>query len=440
MEAIATPSTRIDVYLSSSYRNRNDNNLCVTVPSNPPSSQPPVLQIGLPLRSPKQQVHIVGDKTDTSSPIDLLQNNCTGRSWRETNKTFSSAASSNPSCTTSDVLRLFDSLRLPVSEDIYASLIEECTLTADSARAAELHRHICRSGLRAPLPLVNRLLLMHASCGLLDTARQLFDRMTSKDFISWAVMIVGYANNARYDEAISLFAEMQYGYNMLEVPTWLIACVLEACICTMNMGLGKQVHGCLHKLGAANQDMFLTSCLINFYGKFKCIEGADFVFSQLPRHNTMTWTARIISSCREEHFRDVFCYFKEMGRTGIKKSTFTFSSILRACGRIQDDEQCGRQVHANAIKLGLDTGTFVQCGLVDMYGRSGLLRDAKLVFEMVDDKRDVALWNAMITGYRRNGFYIEAIKLLYQMKAAGIQPQESLVKELRIACGENTGE
>ncbi|XP_040989493.1 pentatricopeptide repeat-containing protein At1g31790 [Juglans microcarpa x Juglans regia] len=105
-----------------------------------------------------------------------------------------------------------------------------------------------------------------------------------------------------------------------------------------------------------------------------------------------------------------------------------------ACARIDDDGCSGRQVHANAIKIGLDTDTYVQCGLVDMYGRSGLLKDAKLVFEVIDDKGNVACWNAMVTACIRNGFYMEAIKLLYEMKAAGMQPQESIVNEVRMAC------
>jgi pentatricopeptide repeat protein len=340
-------------------------------------------------------------------------------------------------CTCSDVLRLMDGLKLPIPDDMYALLVQECTLTADSVRAMELHTRITRS-LKPPLPLLNRLLLMHLSCGLFDTARHLFDRMIRKDFLTWATMILAYAANADYYEAVNLFLNMQSQFTFLEFPTWLIVCVLQACLCTKNMGLGKQVHASLLKLGIAN-DLFLNSSLMEFYGKFDCLEGADFVFNQLPRHNTMTWTARIISSCREDHFHDVFTYFTEMGRAGIKKSTFTFSSVLRACGRIDDHGHCGRQVHANAIKLGLDADTYVQCSLIDMYGRSGLLPDAKLAFEMIDgNKRNTACWNAMVTSYMCNGFYVEAIKFLYQMKAAGVQPQESLLNQLRIACGANT--
>jgi pentatricopeptide repeat protein len=432
MEAMVVTPSSSSSYRNNTNRNRNSNSSLINHPS---ASNPPVLQIRFPLRSPEQHVHLINDKTESSKTTGLPQNDVIKSSRRRRRKNDKKSGCSSSS-TSSDVLRLMDGLGLRIPPDIYASLIRECTLAADSTRAAELHYHISRSGLRAPLSLLNRLLLMYVSCGLLDTARQLFDRMTlKKNFISWATMIVGYANDAHYDEAISLFVKMQDQFTMLEFPTWIIVCVLEACVCTRNMELGKQVHGCLHKLGVANHDLFLTSCLIEFYGKLKCREGADFVFNQLSIHNTMTWTARIISSCREEHFRDVFSYFKEMGMAGIKKSTFTFSSVLRACGRIQDDGNCGRQVHANAIKLGVDGDAFVQCGLVDMYGRSGLLRDAKLVFEMVDDKRNVACWNAMVVGYMRNGFNIEAIKFLYRMKAAGVLPPESLINDVRIACG-----
>ena len=40
---------------------------------------------------------------------------------------------------------------------------------------------------------------------------------------------------------------------------------------------------------------------------------------------------------------------------------------------------CGSQVHVDAIKLGLELDDFVQCGLIDMYGKCGIVDDAKSV-------------------------------------------------------------
>lgn len=344
-----------------------------------------------------------------------------------------------PNNSTSDVLRLMDSLCLPIPIDIYTSLLKECTETRDLARAIELHEHMVRRGIRFGLPLHNRLLLMYGSCGFMKSARQVFDKMPVKDSNSWAAMIAGYMDNGEYSEAVNLFVEMQkrhYGNkNMLLFPySWILVSILKACVHTLDFEMGRQIHGLLTKLGYGT-DLFISSSLINFYGKSGCLEGADFVFDQLSRRNTVVWTARIVNKCREERYDEVFNVYREMGREGVKRNSFTFSSVLKACGRIGDGGHCGGQVHANAIKYGLVSKSYVQCGLVDMYGKVGLIKNAKRVFEMNGEGRNSACWNAMLRGYIKHGYYVDAIKVLYEMKAADQQPQESLLNEVRSACG-----
>ncbi|KAL6985594.1 hypothetical protein U1Q18_018970 [Sarracenia purpurea var. burkii] len=356
-------------------------------------------------------------------------------------KNRKSTAAAATKATTSDILRLMDGLGLPIPVDIYTYLAKECTASRDPTGAIELHAHVNRSGLRPGLLFCNRILLMYVSCGLIDSARHLFDTMPVKDCNSWAAMIAGYIDVANHEEAINLFIEMRrrhqhnhHNANVLDSPdSWIIVSILKACVHTLDMGLGKQIHGWLSKINHP-QDLFLSSSLINLYGKFGCLEGVDFVFDHLPRRNTVVWTAKIVYNCREEHFDEALAVFKEMGREGVKKNGSTFSTVLRACGRIEDDGQCGRQVHASAIKLGLESNDFVHCGLVDMYAKCGLINNARMVFE-TRPQRTSACWNAMLMGYIQGGHGIEAIKILYAMKAAGLQPQESLLNEVRFTCG-----
>ncbi|XP_022756712.1 pentatricopeptide repeat-containing protein At1g31790-like [Durio zibethinus] len=344
--------------------------------------------------------------------------------------------STNPSTsshTTSDILRLMDSLSLPIPPDIYSSLIKECTITRHSRRALELHAHIKKSRIKLSLPLLNRLLLMHVSCGHLEIARQLFDQMFLRDFNSWAIMIVACLHAGDSEQAIAYFVLMEQRNLIFKFPAWIIVCLLKSCVLTNNMELGKQLHGQLLKLGFSN-DLSLSGSLINFYGNFSCLDDANYVFNQLSRRNTVTWTAKIVNSCREDQFSKVIDDFIEMGRQGIKKNSFTFSSVLKACAGMNDDGMSGRQVHANAIKLGLESDVFIQCGLINMYGKCRLVKDAEKAFEIVGDKRNIACWNAMLLGYVHNEFCIQAIKLLYRMKEAGIKVQESLINDVRIAC------
>lgn len=343
--------------------------------------------------------------------------------------------------TTSDVLRLMDALKLPVQIDIYTPLIKECTESADPLRAIELHEHIRRSGIRLSLPVVNRILLMLVAGCCLEHARKMFDEMPVRDFNSWAILIAGSVEIGEDDEAMSLFVKMlldkefeNAGADQMELSVpGTVMCVLRACVCTEDFEFGRQVHGWLWKMGFS-RNAGLSSFLISFYGKMKHYEGAQSVFEQVNCRDTAVWTSRIVNYCNNSEFENVVGVFKEMGREGVKKNEYTFSNVLKACRKMGAIEY-GRQVHANAVKSGLESDGFVQCALVDLYGKCGFLREAARAFGIGLKKRNNACYNAMFANYMQRGLCVEAIRTLYQMKMAGFEPRESMITEVEIACG-----
>ncbi|KAF3646776.1 hypothetical protein BC332_00956 [Capsicum chinense] len=384
------------------------------IPTHPISNTS--LQFQLPLHKPHYKIH---------QPIKPQPKKTTN--------------ASSPSCTISDVLRLMDSLGIDIPVDTYVSLFKECTEFRDPLKAVELYNHICKSDVVPTLPLLNRLLLMLVSCGCFEHARQLFDKMRMRNSKSWAAMIAGCVENGEYEGALRLFMEMQSEVGNLckcgdVIDDGILVCVLKACVELMNLELGKQIHGWLLRLGNC-ESLALSSFLIKFYGEFGYLESADNVFDHVPRCNTVVWTARIGNLCKEEEFEGVLRIFREMVREGVKKNSFTFSSVLKACGKLSDAGCCGRQVHASSVKVGLDTDGYVQCSLIDMYGKYGLLRDALRVFNAREDKSNIACWNAMLMGFIQHGCGVEAMKLLYEMKEAGLQPHESLINEVLLVCG-----
>ncbi|KAL8104189.1 pentatricopeptide repeat-containing protein At1g31790 [Apium graveolens] len=342
----------------------------------------------------------------------------------------------------SDVLRLMDTLSITIPTDIYISLLKECTHSKDIDQAILLHQHILNSGLSLGVSLRNRFLLLFGYCGFMTIARQLFDEMHNKDSNSWAAMIAGYMSSGEYPQVIHLFLGMQrfkYGdKNAVWFPySWILVSVIQACVETEDFELGRQIHGLLWKVDF-EKNLFVCSSLIDFYGRNGYFVGADHVFDQVPCDNTVVWTARLVNKCREGRFDEAVNVFREMVREGVKRNSFTYSSVLKACGRLGDRGQCGEQIHAHVIKFGVASRSYVQCGLVDMYSKVGLVKYAKRVFDMNQDRKNGACWNAMLRGYMKAGDYIEAIKLLYEMKAADQQPHESLLNELRSACGSSS--
>ncbi|KAF9606834.1 hypothetical protein IFM89_029291 [Coptis chinensis] len=98
-----------------------------------------------------------------------------------------------------------------------------------------------------------------------------------------------------------------------------------------------------------------------------------------------TWSRRHASSK---------CIFKQRGailkrylrfsnnwEEQVRRGKTTYIVKRYVCGRL-GDEPSGRQVHGNAIKIGVESDRFVECCLVDMYGKRGLVKDARKVFEM----------------------------------------------------------
>ncbi|XP_026444173.1 pentatricopeptide repeat-containing protein At1g31790-like [Papaver somniferum] len=371
-----------------------------------------------------------------------------------------SSSSSNNRVT--DVLRLMDSMHFPVPADMYASLLKECTDLKDIVGGAEVHAHMNnhttstyasqQHSLPPPPPrrllLATRLLLMYASCGHLDSARQVFDKMTTKDPMSWLIMIAAHVDHNSPEEALHLFTQMtmqqpRQRYQNLRLINMSIPSVLRACIHTEDFGLGKQVHGLVFKLGQT-EDLITCTSFIDLYAKFRRLDDSQRVFDQvLPRlRDTVTWTSLMVAYCKAGYFEVVIELFKKMSREGVKKNGFTISTVLCACGRFsrgaeknEDDRGlCGKQVHANAIKLGVvESHLYVQCSLVDMYGKCGLMKDSRMAFDWRECSSDVC-WSAMVNTYMQHGSYKEAIKLLYLMKNIGIEPPESILTSLRIAC------
>ncbi|KAL6009020.1 hypothetical protein ACLOJK_022247 [Asimina triloba] len=339
--------------------------------------------------------------------------------------------------TASDVLHLMDSLQLPVPDDVYDSLLKECTHKRDALQGARVHSHIRRSHSRSRLstPLANRLLLMYVACGQLRAAHRLFDGMTVRNSISWATLIVGHAEKDDHRQVLQLYLEsmQQQAYMgpMQPITCTTLRVLLESCTRGEYFKLGEQVHGWLCKVGRT-KDILLGSSLVGLYAKFGRPDSARRVFDQMPRRGSILWASMIAGYCREEHYKEAVEAFKEMGVAGKRKGCFAFSSVLQACGRFEDDGLSGTQVHAQAIKAGVESNSFVQSSLVDMYGKQGLLEEAALAFEMIGERRrDMVIWNAMLVAYTRRGHHKEAIRLLYEMKAAGVEPPESMLNEVR---------
>ncbi|KAJ3669329.1 hypothetical protein LUZ60_011279 [Juncus effusus] len=359
---------------------------------------------------------------------------------RNSNTHFSSL-SSNSNNSPGDVLKLMDLLQFRLSEEMYLDLIKECTDTRDAIQGAIVHTHVMKSYKnRHSLVLLNRLILMYASCGEIKSARKLFDEMPFRDTLSWATIIAAYSeySNGHY-HALKLFVKMHFELREGQYYSHAIVVALRSCAQSENLQLGLQIHSLMiKKLGLKDSvSGNRGSSLLQFYSSFGLHETAHQVFHKMTAHfpneiQGSAWSAIITVSNRQNRFKESLNLFVKMVKSGKKRTTHSLSPTLTACAEIDATGLLGKQIHADAVKNGFGSEKFVVSGLVCMYMKKGLVRDAVRCFQGIDFP-DLVSWNSVLVGYTRNGFLDEAIKVLYEMRAKGIEPSDEMIKEVQMS-------
>ncbi|CAM0873042.1 unnamed protein product [Alopecurus aequalis] len=334
------------------------------------------------------------------------------------------------------VLRLMDALCVAPDEDVYISLLRD---SVDAAEVATVHAHIsvkC-AALGLPLLLANRLLLAYVSCGDTVAGRKVFDEMPVKNGITWVTMISTYSDGHFHKEAISLFTCMCYEEQELagDLHDHAIVAVLRSCARLSKLSFGEQVHALVVKTKKVCGD--IGSSLLQFYCESNRHDSARQVletmrFSSQEPVPEAAWTSFMTSCHRHGLLDEAIHVCRDMVSSGVARSSFSLSSILAVCAESENDRCLGRQVHADAIKHSLETNQFVVSGLVHIYANQGKLADAARAFKAVGSKPDAVCWSTMAMGYARSGWYREAARMIYQMKAAGIDPPGLDV--VRMAC------
>ncbi|XP_074366966.1 pentatricopeptide repeat-containing protein At5g16860 [Apium graveolens] len=114
--------------------------------------------------------------------------------------------------------------------------------------------------------------------------------------------------------------------------------------------------------------------------------------------------------------------FVRMLRLGWEPDGYTFPFVLKACGEVRGNGLVGFCVHAVVVKKGfVECNVFVCNALVMMYFKSGVLRDARKVFDEMCERgvEDVVSWNSIVAAYVQSGDVKGALRLFQRMGRRG---------------------
>lgn len=178
------------------------------------------------------------------------------------------------------------------------------------------------------------------------------------------------------------------------------------------------------------------------------------LFDEVPDLNAVSATKIIGRVARQNKHEEAIYLFSRMLLLNIRPSEFTFGTVIHSTTAIKD-LHLGKQIHAFAIQMGLQSNVFVGSAILDLYAKFGLIEEASKVFEdthcpnvvsytslicgllkkeRFEDavelfrkmpERNVVSWNAMIGGYSQTGQNEEAVNVFIKMLREGFFPNHS---------------
>ncbi|XP_057832150.2 pentatricopeptide repeat-containing protein At3g12770-like [Cryptomeria japonica] len=176
------------------------------------------------------------------------------------------------------------------------TILPACGKMGALEQGMDIHQSTMEEGFLSDIMVGNALLDMYAKCGSIDKARELFDKMSQRDVISWNAMIAGYAQNGFCEDALKIFKLMKHSRTFPDIVSF--ACVLYAC---SHAGLVDE--GCTYFNHMSNPYCITPTinhyvCMVDLLARAGYLEGALRFIIKLPvKPMVVVWMC-FLSACR----------------------------------------------------------------------------------------------------------------------------------------------
>ncbi|KAK6940860.1 Pentatricopeptide repeat [Dillenia turbinata] len=254
--------------------------------------------------------------------------------------------------------------------------------------------------------------------------------------------------------------------NGVEPSNFTYPFVLKACSILGLIQVGEQVHTHVYKLGFRS-DVYVNNSLVHMYCKSCCLgyaqnvwdemlirdevswnsiisgyvqcgelERARHLFEEMPirQQNVVCWTALINGYGKEGNLGEMLRLFRKMVVSGedIEPNSATMVCLLSSCSSLSNFE-VGRWVSVFVEINAIPVNAILCTALIDLYAKCGNVDKAQQLFDKFSCK-NLASWNALMTGYVHGGCLEEVVNLYRRMQVELVKPDEITMVNVLSAC------
>jgi pentatricopeptide repeat protein len=311
----------------------------------------------------------------------------------------------------------------------FVGVLNACASVLALEEGRRAHEQIIQNGWESDVSIGSSLVDMYTKCGSMEDAWAVFNKMPSRDVVSWTAMIFGHVKYGQGLKALELFRQMQQ--EGVQPNTVTFMGVLNACASLVALEEGRCAHEQIIQSGCES-DVSVGSSLIDMYAKCGSMDDACRVFDKMVSRDVVSWTVMMLGHVKCGQGQKALGLFRQMQQEGVLPNAVTFMVVLNACASVVALEE-GRRVHEQIIQSSCESDVFVGNSLIDMYAKCGSMEDAWRVFNTMPS-RDVVSWNAMLGGFALHGHGEEALAHFERMCEEGIEVDNVTFVCLLSAC------
>ncbi|CAI0395514.1 unnamed protein product [Linum tenue] len=292
-----------------------------------------------------------------------------------------------------------------------------------------VHGEVIVSGLEMDSVTCSALVTAYSKLGLVGEAIKVFYGMLAPDLVLWNVMISGYCYAGFWNKGLQLFREMRQNGEQPDGYTFigLISGLLDSSL----LGIGQGIHGMCLKSGF-DCHAHLSSALVTMYSRFKIMNSAYAVFTNLYQPDFVTWSSLITGYVQCGDYEKALTHCRNLNAQGKKLDPILIASLLVAAAR-SANILAGTQIHGYVVRHGLQSDVMVSSSLIDMYSKCGFLTLGIQLFRSISN-HSITSYNTVISCYGLHGLASQAFKLFEEILKNGLQPDESTFSALLCAC------
>lgn len=313
---------------------------------------------------------------------------------------------------------------LKPTELTFVSVMSSCL----AARVAQqLHAAAIKFGFEAHTSVSNAAITMYSSCGDLNAAQMVFQRLTDKDIISWNSMISSCTHGN--DSKLAIFAYLQMQREEVKPDEFTFGSLLAT---VESVNIVEMVHAVATKNGLISK-IQVSNALVSAYSKHGKLNPAYRVFLDIIPKNMISWNTIISGFLFNGFPMEGLEEFSKLLKSEIRPNVYSFTIVLSICASISA-LRLGKQVHGYVTTSGLFLETCLDNALITMYTKCGNIDWSLKVFNAMIE-RDTVSYNALISAYAQHGQGEEAVRCFEAMQGLSrVKPDQATFTAVLSAC------